>query len=548
MILYWQDGWKKKVDKYCSPEIQNEILQLMSLSILRLIARNIQETDFFTVMADECADISNKEQLTICFRWVDSKLEVHEEFVGLYNIPDITAHTIVAALRDCVCRLNLNWSRCRGQCFDGASNMSGHRSGVATQISSDEPRALFTHCYGHSLNLAMCDTIKGTKLMRDVMDVTHEISKLIKYSPKRNAQFNCLKDQITPDTPGFRVLCPTRWTVRANSLKSVQDNYTVLQELWMSVLDGNLETDIRARVCGVKSQMESFNFFFGICLGQLVLNHGDNLSAALQNASISASEGQRVAHLTVKTLERLRSDESFQLFWDTTMKKHSSFDISDPQLPRKRKRPQRFEVGSSSAFQHESLETFYRQIYYEVLDNAVSTIRSRFDQTGFQMYQQMENLLLKSVCSENVDQEFEAVTSFYGDDLDPVRLKTQLSLLPGELSSSCCNLKDVIQYLRNFSAAEQEVLSQVVKLVRLILVNPATNAISERSFSAMRRIKTYLRSTMGQSRLNAVMVLHIHKEKTDKTSVVDITNQFVDSDGSDHRKTVFGKFSEAVLQ
>ena len=178
----------------------------MSLSILRLIARNIQETDFFTVMADECADISNKEQLTICFRWVDAKLEVHEEFVGLYNIPDITAHTIVAALRDCVC---LNWSRCRGQCFDGASNMSGHRSGVATQISSDEPRALFTHCYGHSLNLAMCDTIKGTKLMRDVMDVTYEISKLIKYSPKRNAQFNCLKDQITPDTPGFRVLRPT---------------------------------------------------------------------------------------------------------------------------------------------------------------------------------------------------------------------------------------------------------------------------------------------------------------------------------------------------
>ena len=114
--------------------------------------------------------------------------------------------------------------------------------------------------------------------------------------------------------------------------------------------------------------------------------------------------------------------------------------------------------------------------------------------------------------------------------------------MPGELSSSCCNLKDVIQYLRNFSAAEQEVLSQVVKLVRLILVNPATNAISEGSFSAMRRIKTYLRSTMGQSRLNAVMVLHIHKEKTDKTSVVD------NSGGSDHRKTVFGKFSEADLQ
>ena len=47
------------------------------------------------------------------------------------------------------------------------------------------------HCYGHSLNLAMSDTIKGTKLLRDSMDVTHEISKLIKYSPKRNVIFAC---------------------------------------------------------------------------------------------------------------------------------------------------------------------------------------------------------------------------------------------------------------------------------------------------------------------------------------------------------------------
>lgn len=115
---------ERKGDKYCSPEIQNEFLKLLSLSVLRDIAENIQGADFFTVMADECADISNHEQLTVCFRWVDSQLEVHEEFIGLYAIPDITADTIVAALRDCVLRLNLNWSRCRGQCFDGASNMT----------------------------------------------------------------------------------------------------------------------------------------------------------------------------------------------------------------------------------------------------------------------------------------------------------------------------------------------------------------------------------------------------------------------------------------
>ena len=97
-----------------------------------------------------------------------------------------------------------------------------------------EPRALYTHCYGHSLNLATCDAIKKCKLTRDAMDVTYEISKLVKFSPKWNAAFNELKRELAPDTAGFRVLCPTRWTVLAKSLKSVQDNYTVLQELGFS--------------------------------------------------------------------------------------------------------------------------------------------------------------------------------------------------------------------------------------------------------------------------------------------------------------------------
>ena len=69
---------------YTSPEIQNEILQLMALSVLRNIAANIRTSDYFTIMADETTDISNREQLVVCIRWTDSDLEVHEDFIGLY--------------------------------------------------------------------------------------------------------------------------------------------------------------------------------------------------------------------------------------------------------------------------------------------------------------------------------------------------------------------------------------------------------------------------------------------------------------------------------
>ena len=64
--------------------------------------------------------------------------------------------------------------------------MKGAKSGVATQLLKDEPRAVYMHCYGHALNLAVGDTVKRCKLMKDSLDTTFEVSKLVKFSPKRD--------------------------------------------------------------------------------------------------------------------------------------------------------------------------------------------------------------------------------------------------------------------------------------------------------------------------------------------------------------------------
>ena len=163
-------------------------------------------------------------------------------------------------------RFNISLNRCHGQCYDGAANMSGCKSGIATCITAIESRAIFTQYYGHSLNLAVRDTIKGIKVLSNVLsnvqDIVYEMSGLIKFSPKRDAQFDSLKEQLAPGSAGFEVLCPTRWTVRSLSLRSVLDNYTVLQALWEDCLDGQLQSDIKASVLGVQAQMKLFNFFF----------------------------------------------------------------------------------------------------------------------------------------------------------------------------------------------------------------------------------------------------------------------------------------------
>ena len=99
--------------------------------------------------------------------------------MGLYQVPRITSATLVFVIKDSLIRFNLSINKAHGQCYDGASNMTGRRNGVVTQIIQDEePRALFTHCYGHSLNLAASDMIMGYKVLKAALETSMVNSQL----------------------------------------------------------------------------------------------------------------------------------------------------------------------------------------------------------------------------------------------------------------------------------------------------------------------------------------------------------------------------------
>ncbi len=541
------DWLQKKRNKYTSPEIQNELMMVMSHEILRMLANDIQQSLFYTIMVDEATDKSNKEQVVLVLRWVDKKLLVSEDFIGLYNVPKIDSETLTMAIKDCLLRLNLSLSKARGQCYDGASNMSGAKSGVAKRIQDEEKRAVYTHCYGHALNLACSDAIKGCKLTKEALESAYELIKLIKFSPKREEIFNVIKEELAPGTAGIKVLCRTRWTVRGESLSRIISNYSFLQTTFEECKDLTNDTEMKSRIIGTISQMQSFDFFFGTMLAELILKHSDNLSRTLQHAHLSAAEGQEVAKLTVETLQSLRCENNFDLFWQKVDVYMNDLNVNEPTLPRRRKAPQRYEICHSEPFFSATPKEFYRRFYYEALDLVINSISRRFDQPGYKTYKNVEELLLKAAQGKDYHAEFDFVINFYGSDFVSSQLDTQLQTLGTYFANNCSaqkniQLKDILSYLQSLSEPQLTVYSQVVTLATLMLVMPATNAASERSFSALTRIKTYLRATMSQTRLNSLMVLHVHKEMTDKLNLYQIANTFI-SNKPEHRFNIFGKFT-----
>ena len=99
--------------------------------------------------------------------------------------------------------MNLNIQNAHGQCYDGAATM-------ATQIKSVNGKCLYTHCYGHALNLAVADAIKSVKCMNDSLDTVREIGKLVKKSPQRNTRLDKIRAETKNESRGVHALCPTR--------------------------------------------------------------------------------------------------------------------------------------------------------------------------------------------------------------------------------------------------------------------------------------------------------------------------------------------------
>ena len=147
-------------------------------------------------------------------------------------------------------------------------------------------------------------------------------------------------------------------------------------------------------------------------------------------------------------------------------------------------------------------------MYYEALDLATTSITERLDQPDYKVYQSLEVMVLKVCRGEKYDECLDFVCEFYGEDFDKNLLKIQLPLLHAlvaegdQCKDSDLTIHHIVKVLANISIRQQVALSQIFILMKLLLVMPATNATSERSFSALQRIKSYLRGTVLQERLN----------------------------------------------
>ena len=162
---------RKKNASYISPRIQNDFIKFCGQEVRDCILEDVKSAKFFSVMADECTNISIIKQMSICLRFVDERNpcqpEVREELVGIVDLESTTADCIAKEILKFLGLCSLEISNLGGQGYDGASVMAGKVSGVSTQILKKQPKALYCHCRGHNLNLVISSTCSKVPEIRN---------------------------------------------------------------------------------------------------------------------------------------------------------------------------------------------------------------------------------------------------------------------------------------------------------------------------------------------------------------------------------------------
>lgn len=505
--------------RYTSHRTQNDLINMSEQALREDIVKAANNAVGFSIIADETADISGTEQLSLGVRFVDTSSEqamIREEFLGFSPLKDMDAATISDCIIEHCKTFGLLLNNLLGQGYDGCSTMAGKENGVQAKIRSIYPKAAFVHCASHRLNLVVND-LNNVAVIRNTIGTIKAIITFFRESPKRRSS-----------VPNIPLLCETRWTSKYKSIRifssKFEDIYCQLEEFSLHA-NGNTRQAAHQLYCSSKSS--TFLFCLNIISQYSAIL--EPVTQALQAVQVDLPEVQLQVQnlLSVIKLHRGDSDNYFRDIFEKTVQIAQKVDI-ELIIPRQCGRQKHRSNPETT-----SVEEYFRQtVYIPYLDSLISSIESRFCDANSAQFNL--TLLHPSKLYKLNRQQFKDTMStinqvYHIDNFESEALSWFDFWKTREYKSSQ-DFLDLLPFTKFYPAVRYALL--------VLLTLPATTCTVERSFSTLRRVKTWLRSTMSDERLSGLCMLSVHRDKVNGNKK-DFMDKIVDMFGRDNRRLQF---------
>ncbi|XP_033986973.1 zinc finger MYM-type protein 1-like [Trematomus bernacchii] len=468
------------VFKGTSKTVQNELLDCMLSVCKDYILEEVKNASYLVIQADETTDISTHCQLVLVLRYIDPHNNVQERFFEFIPLQNANADTVATALMERLGTILPDGQQGKliAQAYDGAAVMRGAKGGVQRKVKDVYSSAHYIHCYAHQLNLIMQQATSHIPKIRTFFSDLGGFAAFFSRSFKRTA----ILDQVVAHRlPGTST---TRWNFHSRAVNTVYEHKENILRCFQTIRDSGDFDPITVREAGgFVRMMEDEVFCFFLTLFHKIMPHVDMLFSQLQKRNIDS------VYIT-GLIKRFTS--SIQTIRDSIPSGESS---GSQQLPTKKRR----------GLGHEEQQLLAR----EVCDTILSHAKERFSFTKHLI----SSTLLQGDLFQQHSRTFpeaalETTVEAY-PLLDKAKLKTELSLVyDNDQFRACSGAVTLLQFFLDNNL--QETFTETVSLLK-VLVTMAT-AEAERCFSTLKRIKTFLRNSMTQDRLNALAMLSIEKK------------------------------------
>lgn len=466
------------VFKGTSSTIQNELLDCMYDVYREEISKQVDNTSFVAVQADETTDVSCKSQMVIVLRYIMPDLTVTERFLEFVEVKDKTGVGLSNSIKAVLEPLKLK-EKLIAQTYDGAAVMSGNVRGVQTVMKETYPNAQFVHCYAHQLNLTLQQLCSARMSILKVFfaDLT-AFSTFFSGAPKRVAALAEATQRRIPRPPAVR------WNFKSRTVNAVWETREALLQCMDHIrTQPGWDAVTISEAYGLSKKLRDRAFMQLLEFFSLLMPEVDVLYNTLQKRTIDAPGINSALCRFKENVQKMRQQ--------TDALAATTHDGTDE--PGRR-------VSSTAP------------VMKEACDTVISQVEQRFSQSDH------------LIAAKLVDSSFfpQHVLSFPTPELDCAvklwpalgnkeKLKSELTTLYRHSELHTGNT--ALSLLKSIHENNlEDTFAETVILVKIIVTTPMTTSESERNFSTLKRIKTFTRNTMGQLRLNALAMLSIESQ------------------------------------
>lgn len=524
-----------KKTHYLGYQIQNEIVELMSSKVKNNILNMVRNSKYYSIIMDCTPDTSHTEQISLVLRYVVlnhdcKKVQIQESFLAFSPIFDSTGEGLFDFVVELLRNSNLDIKDMRGQGYDNGANMRGKHIGLQKRILDANPRAFFVPCAAHSLNLAVNDAAKVSNETVNFFNIVQELYVFFSSSTKR---WNIIKKNV-PEL-NLKPLSDTRWSSRVDAIKPLKFHLIKICESLLEIADNDtFNIESRHKASSLLLNIQSFRFICSVIIWYDVLFRINIVSKMMQSVTIDINVCQNYLKNLIVHFKNCRNDNFFEEIIAQAAKLAADLEIEQDfpaiNTTRQKYKPKFFDYEHRDEAPQNPKTAFKVNFFLRIIDQVLSSLNSRFH-----MISNYDNIFgffgnIFTLCDDDLLKNCQALQQKLTDavkmetDIEADVLFNEIKALKLFSIPHSSNPLDILQYIFEHNLTSS--LPNVTISLRILLTLPVSVASGERSFSKLKIIKNFLRSTMHQERLSGLAILAIEQEMVDKIDFDEVIKEF----------------------